>query len=70
MASFRRLTEVVPEDPGPWIELGVLTHFLGDYAASVRSLERARELDPEYFARRPFEVSVLEASRAGRQVSR
>lgn len=45
-AELTRVTELTPDDPGAWHDLGIVRHALGDVAGARTALERARALRP------------------------
>ena len=45
-ADLARVTELVPDDPAAWHDLGIVRHALGDVAGAKDALEHARALRP------------------------
>ncbi|MGD2046798.1 MAG: tetratricopeptide repeat protein [Gemmatimonadota bacterium] len=70
VAAYRHLAELDPANLDAWVNIGRFEHILGHYEEAVVALERARELDPEWFAQADLERSILEASREGRPYNR
>ena len=68
--AYSKAAELQPQAPTAWLEIGVLEHIQGNYAAAVTALETAEALDPAYFAQRDFERGVLAASREGHPYER
>ena len=46
LAAYRRATELQPENPAPWYELGLYEFDLGDRCSAYVHLNRAYTLDP------------------------
>jgi len=68
--AYARQAELFPDAARPWVAIGLLEHGRANYPAAVAALEKARELDPEWFGSLDYEQGVLEASREGHQFQR
>ncbi len=57
-------------DPaGWWGELGVAEHIIGNYEESEGAFDKALQIEPDYFAKRPIQKRIAEAARARRPLT-